>query len=88
MESIVTLNPREIRTFNIKTAWNKERYFKEDDLEYYLDEKDDYLFELVLDLKKTFFKEQLAPEEYSKLEKDKNFIQGVFTTNKATINFK
>lgn len=88
MESIVTLNPREIRTFNIKTAWNKERYFKEEDLEYYLDEKDDYLFELVLDLKKTFFKEQLTPEEYSKLEKDKNFIQGVFTTNKATINFK
>jgi hypothetical protein len=88
LESKITLNPKETKSFIIKTSWNKERYFKEDDLEYYLDEKDKYEFELVLDLKKTFFKERLSEEEYLKIKKDLNFIEGIFTTNKIEINFK
>ena len=88
LESKITLNPKEVKTFIIKTYWNKERYFKEDDLEYYLDEKDNYEFELVLDLKKTFFKERLSEAEYQKIKNDNNFIEGIFTTNKIEINFK
>lgn len=88
LESKITLKPKETKTFVIKTSWNKERYFKEDDLEYYLDEKDKYEFELVLDLKKTFFKERLSTVEYLKIEKDIHFIEGIFTTNKIEINFK
>jgi hypothetical protein len=87
LESKITLKPKETKTFVIKTSWNKERYFKEDDLEYYLDEKDKYEFELVLDLKKTFFKERLSTEEYLKIEKDIHFIEGIFTTNKVSIIF-
>ncbi|AIN75239.1 hypothetical protein O8E88_000520 [Flavobacterium psychrophilum] len=88
LESKITLNPKETKSFVIKTSWNRERYFKEDDLEYYLDEKDKYEFELVLDLKKTSFKEKLCEEEYLRIKKDRNFIEGIFTTNKVKIDFK
>ena len=88
LESKITLNPKETKSFTIKTSWDKERYFKEGDLEYYLDEKDNYLFELVLDLKKTSFKDRLSEDEYLKIKKDVNFIEGIFTTNKTEINFK
>ena len=55
---------------------------------YYLDEKDNYLFELVLDLKKTSFKDLLSEDEYLKIKKNVNFIEGIFTTNKVEIDFK
>ncbi|WP_395076962.1 hypothetical protein [Flavobacterium sp.] len=88
MKSKVTLKPNEIRLFEIQTNWDKDRYFKQDDLEYYLDEKDNYEFELILDLKKTAFQNQLSEEEFSAIEKDKSFIQGIFTSNKILIDFK
>ena len=88
MKSKITLKPKEVKAFEIQTDWNRERYFKEDDLEYYLNENDQYEFELTLDLKKTAFKNQLSKEEYLAIEKDKNFIEGTFTSNKAIIDFK
>lgn len=88
LNSKITLNPKEIKQFVITTNWNKERYFKEDDLEYYLDEKDKYEFELTLSLQKDNFKSRLSEEEFHKIEKDSNFIQGNFISNKININFK
>ncbi|MEO8516706.1 MAG: hypothetical protein ABI426_08180 [Flavobacterium sp.] len=87
LKTEITLSPKETRSFTIKTYWDKERYFLQDDLEYYLDEKDRFEFELVVDLKKTFFKDRLSPEEFGKIEKDKNFIEGTFTSNKVNITF-
>jgi hypothetical protein len=86
--SKIILKPNETKTFVINTNWNKNRYFKQDDLEYYLDEKDNYQFEMTLDLKKTAFKSQLSNDEFNKIIKDKNFIEGIFTSNKIEINFK
>ena len=74
--------------FEIQTNWSKNRYYKQDDLEYFLDEKDHYEFEMIIDLKKSSFKSQLSNKEFSLIEKDKNFIQGVFTSNKIVIDFK
>ena len=88
LASKIKLNPKEIKKLVIKTSWNLERYFTQDDIEYYLDERDKYKFELTLDLKKTAFKEKLSAEEYSIIEKDKNFIEGVFKSNKVELNFK
>ena len=88
MKSKITLKPNEIKILEIQTNWDKDRYFKQDDLEYYLDEKDNYEFQLILDLKKTAFQNQLSTEEYSKIEKNKNFIEGIFTSNKISIDFK
>ena len=58
------------------------------DLEYVIDEKDFYEFELTINLIKRYFKESLSKEFYSKIEKDKNFIEGVFTSNKIEIDFR
>jgi hypothetical protein len=88
LKSKIILKPKETKSLIIKTNWDKERYSKQDDLEYYLDEKDHYDFELVLDLKKIAFKNELSTEEFSKIEKDKNFIEGIFTSNKMEIDFK
>jgi hypothetical protein len=88
LDSKITLNPKETKQFDITTNWNKERYFKEDDLEYYLDEKDKYEFEMTLSLQKDNFKSRLSEDEFQKIEKDINFIQGNFISNKIDINFK
>lgn len=87
IQSKITLQPKEIKTFTIKTYWNKKRYYNQDDIEYYLDEKDTFDFELVLDLKKTLFQAELSKEEFNQIKGDPNFIQGIFTSNKMKINF-
>lgn len=86
-KSKITLQPKETKSFQINTQWNKERYILQDDLEYYLDEKDKFEIELTLHLIKIHFKERLSPEEFAQIEKDKNFIEGIFTSNKIEINF-
>ncbi len=88
LNSKITLNPKEKKQFVITTNWNKDRYFKQDDLEYYLDEKDKYEFEMILSLQKDNFKSILSEKEFQEIEKDKNFMQGNFTSNKMEINFK
>ncbi|MGH2667193.1 hypothetical protein [Flavobacterium sp.] len=87
LQSKITMLPKEIKSFTIVTSWNKERYFLQDDLEYYLDEKDKFEFEITLHLIKTHFEDQLSPEEFSTVAKDRNFIEGIFTSNKKEINF-
>lgn len=87
LESKITIEPNETKLFTIVTHWNRERYFKQDDLEYYLTENDKYEFELTLSLQKDNLKSQLSNEEYQKIEKDPNFLQGDFTSNKAAIYF-
>jgi hypothetical protein len=87
LRSKITLKPKETKSFVIKTHWDKERYFLQDDLEYYLDEKDAFELELTLHLIKTHFKDRLSAEEFGKIAKDPNFIEGIYTSNKATLNF-
>ena len=87
LESKITLTPYDVKSFTIETNWNGERYFKQDDLEYYLTENDNYEFELTLSLQKDNLKSQLSTEEYQKIEKDPNFLQGDFTSNKVAIYF-
>lgn len=86
LKSKMTLKPKEIKPLVIKTNWNKERYFLQDDLEYYLDEKDTFELELTLHLIKTHFKDRLSAEEFAVIAKDTNFIEGIFTSNKMNIN--
>ena len=76
------------QNFIIQTNWNKKRYYKIDDNEYYLNENDKFEIELSLYLDKTNRKNSLSPEEFSKINSDGNFIQGTFTSNKMEVNFK
>ena len=88
MKNIMSLKSNEVKHFSHILYWDKTRYFKENDLEYIIDEKDFYEFDLTINLIKRYFKESLSKEFYSKIEKDKNFIEGVFTSNKIEIDFR
>lgn len=87
LESKITLQPNEIKKLKILTSWDKQRYFKNDNIEFYLNEKDKYEIEFTFTLLKSLFKNKLTDAEFKALEKDKNHIQGAFKTNKMAIDF-
>lgn len=88
LQNIVIIKPNETKNFIIQTNWDKKRYYKIDDNEYYLNENDAFEIELCLYLDKSNRKNSLSPEEFLKINNDENFIQGTFTSNKIEINFK
>lgn len=88
LNSIIKLEPNETKLFTIKTLWDKNRYIKNDDLEFYLEEKNTIEIELILDLKKSLYKEELSDKELAEIMANPNFIEGVFTSNKVEIKFK
>lgn len=88
LNNIIILKPRETKSFTIKTLWNKNRFIKNDDLEFYLDENNTIEIELILDLKTNLFKDQLSEEDLVKINANPNFIRGDFVSNKMKIEFK
>lgn len=88
LNNIIILKPKETKSFTIKTLWNKNRFIKNDDLEFYLDENNTIEIELILDLKTNLFKDQLSEEDLKKINANPNFIRGDFVSNKMKIEFK
>ncbi|MGV9003313.1 hypothetical protein [Flavobacterium sp.] len=88
LSNVITLGPNEIKKLSIKTLWNKNRYVKNDHLEYYLDENNKIEMELILDLKTNQFKDNLSEDDLAKINANPNFITGIFVSNKMEINFK
>ena len=88
LNNIIVLKPKETKSFTIKTLWNKNRFIKNDDLEFYLDENNTIEIELILDLKTNLFKDQLSEEDLVKINANPNFIRGDFVSNKMKIEFK
>ncbi len=84
---IILFNPKEIKNFSVKCSWNKKRYSKNGDDEYYLEDKSDYFIEFVLVLSIEKLKNRLKTSDFENLKKDKNFVSGVFTSNKIKIDF-
>lgn len=87
LKSVVVLNPRETKRFSIAVTWNKMRYYLNDPLEFYLDDKSSHQLELTIHLMKAEFKDILSESEFQKITADKNFVSGIFTSNKVEINF-
>lgn len=87
LQSIITLKPYETKNFEIKTTWNKNRYIKDGDNEFYLDEKDKFELELNLILNKSNRKEILSETDFNKFSKDSCFLEGTFSSNKLEIVF-
>lgn len=83
-----TLSPNQKKTYSKTLVWFKKRYFKIDDVEYYLDEIIPHYFELSINLMKEEFKDKLSAEEFQKIMANKSFIKGWFTSNKMEINFR
>ncbi|MBK0371076.1 hypothetical protein [Flavobacterium agrisoli] len=88
LSSILVLKPREKKEFKQKIYWNKNRYTKTDDLEYYLEENLFYTLQIELILLKKEFADRLTTEELNTFLKDPNFLEGYYYSNKAEINFK
>ncbi|HMI05920.1 MAG TPA: hypothetical protein VK528_00125 [Flavobacterium sp.] len=87
LQSKMTLQPGETKSLTIHSNWDRIRTVNNGDIEYYLNEKDHFEFELILDLKKTLFKDELSETEFTQIKKDPNFIEGIFASNKMDINF-
>ncbi len=87
MNSVLIMKPKEVKKYTIQTTWNRNRFIKNDDLEYYLNENENFEFQLILDLKKSSFKDSLSKEQLDTFMSNPNFIQGVFMSNKAKIEF-
>lgn len=87
LESIFKLNPHQKITFTKTLIWNKKRYYKIEEDEYYINEDMPHYFELTLNLMKEQFKEKLLPENYEKIIKNPYFINGWIISNKMEINF-
>jgi hypothetical protein len=88
LKAIFTLKPKEIKQFTYKLYWNKIRYTKNEDLEYYLDEKSIYSLQIGLTLLKKEYGDRLYPTELKAILDNPNFIEGYFSSNKVEINFK
>lgn len=87
LRSKMTIQPGEKQSFVIHTSWDRIRIVTNGDLEYYLNEKDTFEIELVIDLKKTLFKSELSEAEFAQIKNDGDFIEGIFTSNKMRIHF-
>jgi hypothetical protein len=88
LSAIYTLKPKEAKQYTKKINWNKQRYLKSHDIEYYFDEKDRYFIELELTLMKKEYQDRLSKEELETIMKNPNFIRGNYKSNKVEINFK
>lgn len=88
LNNVIVLQPHETKHFTIKTIWDKNRYIKNDHLEYYLNENNKIEIELILDLKTNLFKGKLSEEDLIKINADPSFIKGIFVSNKVELKFK
>ena len=88
LESIFKLNPYQKITFTKTLNWDKKRYYKIEEDEYYINEDMPHYLELSINLIKEGFKEQLEKKEFEKIMANPNFIKGWFTSNKMELNFK
>ena len=87
-KSIITLLPKEKRSYSKTLIWNKSRYYKLEDNEFYLDENKPHYFELTINLMKEYFKDYVEVNEYQEILNNPSYIKGWFTSNKVEIDFK
>jgi hypothetical protein len=88
LKNIQELKSGETLNYSSTFRWDKNRYFKNDVMEYYIDEKEPHFFELHINLMKEELLSKFSQEEQNEILKDKNFIKGWFTSNKVEINFR
>ncbi|HOD10539.1 MAG TPA: hypothetical protein PKH91_07330 [Flavobacterium sp.] len=88
IKNIQEMKPNETKEYSSTFRWDKNRYFKNDVMEYYIDEKEPHFFELHISLMKEELLSKFSEEEQNEILKDKNFIKGWFTSNKVEINFR
>jgi hypothetical protein len=88
MNSIMVLEPKETKHYTKIYYWDKKRYYKIDELEYYINENSNCYLEFYIVLLKEHFKERMTEDDIKTLLNIPNFVEGWFTSNKIEINFR
>lgn len=88
LSSIITIKPKERISFSKTLFWNKIRYYKIEDNEFYINEDLPHYLEFTINLTKEEFKNHLETEEYQKIIANPNYIIGWFSSNKMELNMK
>lgn len=85
--NIQELKPKEERQYEAVLNWDKTRYFRNDVMEYYINEKATHHFELHINLMQNELLSMFTKEEKIELLKEKNIVKGWFTSQKVEIDF-
>ncbi|MGV9003312.1 hypothetical protein [Flavobacterium sp.] len=88
LKVVYSLKPKETKTYSTEWYWDKKRYFKRDEFEYYLNEKSSFYLQFYLFLMKEQYQNKLTTADYEKLMKIPNFLKGVYQSEKVEINLK
>ncbi|NMH28548.1 hypothetical protein [Flavobacterium silvaticum] len=86
VQSKTSLAPNEKKYFSIQLRWDKQRYQKQDEQEYYLEPGSDFELELSMHLLREELESRLEPEAYNQAIEDPDFIKGWFTSNRLCID--
>ncbi len=85
--NILKLEPHATKLLCVTLSWDKQRYFKEGDLEFYLDEKAKHYIEIAVNLLKEEFSDYLKKDQLEAVTTDHCFIRGWYLSNKAALDF-
>ena len=88
IESIVKFIANETKTFSATLSWDKNRYQKFEDNEYFLDQNSKHYLDLFLYLNREELTSTLLSEDLKIILDDPTIATGWIYTNKVEINFK
>ena len=88
LSSMQTIRPNETKSYTKKLFWDKTRYYKLDDNEFYLDEKSNHYLEISITLLKEEYQKTVSKEMFETITKNTNFVKGSFVSNRHLINFQ
>ena len=85
--NIQQLKPKEELQYETVLKWDKTRYFRNDVIEYYINETAKHYFELHINLMQDELLAMFTDEEKKEMLKGKNIVKGWFTSQKVEIDF-
>lgn len=88
VNSVLKLNGDETKNYTATLTWDKNRYHKHFDNEYYLDQKSTHYLDLFLIFNKDELENRLLPEDLNAILGDDTIARGWVISNKVEINFK
>lgn len=86
LNNIQTFKANETKHFTEELIWDKNRYHRNDDIEYYIEEKEKHYLELHINLMTEELLLNFSEEEKKEVLKDKILTKGWFTSNKIEID--
>lgn len=86
LNNIQKMQPNEVKHFDAVIVWDKNRYHRNGDIEYFIEEKEKHFIELHINLMTEELLLSFSEAEKNELLKDKVLTKGWFTSNKMEIN--